>query len=144
MGRTLWVATIEAMATGTPVLGTPRGAAPEIVLDGVTGFIRDTPLAMAAGLSECATLTRADCRRSTETTFSARRMVREHVWSSMNNAWPGNLAPLMFRSGGSSGSGSRAASWGITDATPPGRPGRLREYARQAAIAHENQPCCLP
>ncbi|RAX47324.1 hypothetical protein DQ353_19000 [Arthrobacter sp. AQ5-05] len=34
---------IEAMATGTPVISTPRGAAPEIVEDGATGFIRDTP-----------------------------------------------------------------------------------------------------
>jgi glycosyltransferase involved in cell wall biosynthesis len=70
---------IEAMATGTPVLSTSRGAAPEIIDDGVTGFIRDTPRALTAALPECAKLKRSDCRRSTETTFSARRMVLEHV-----------------------------------------------------------------
>ncbi|MBV1781395.1 glycosyltransferase [Paeniglutamicibacter sp. ABSL32-1] len=70
---------IEAMATGTPVLCTSRGAAPEIVRDGVTGFIRDTTPALAAALAECANLNRADCRRAAETTFSARRMVREYL-----------------------------------------------------------------
>ncbi|MDO2935958.1 glycosyltransferase family 4 protein [Paeniglutamicibacter sulfureus] len=70
---------IEAMATGTPVLCTSRGSAPEIVADGVTGFIRDTPRALAAALPECAHLKRQDCRASTETIFSARRMALEHV-----------------------------------------------------------------
>ena len=32
---------IEAMACGTPVLATRRGAVPEVVLDGETGFVRD-------------------------------------------------------------------------------------------------------
>ena len=70
---------IEAMATGTPVVGTPRGAAPEIVEDGTTGFIRDTPKALAAALARCPELRRADCRAATETQFSAGRMVREHL-----------------------------------------------------------------
>ncbi|MFL4476013.1 glycosyltransferase family 4 protein [Paeniglutamicibacter sp. MACA_103] len=70
---------IESLAAGTPVLSTSRGAAPEIVSDGFTGFLRDTPRALAAALPDCANLSRADCRRSTETTFSARRMVGEHV-----------------------------------------------------------------
>lgn len=70
---------IEAMATGTPVLSTHRGAAPEIVRDGVTGFLRDKTKALAAALPDCATLDRAACRKSTETQFSAGRMVLEHV-----------------------------------------------------------------
>ncbi|MDQ0096130.1 glycosyltransferase family 4 protein [Paeniglutamicibacter psychrophenolicus] len=70
---------IEAMATGTPVVSTPRGAAPEIVADGVTGFIRDTPKSLAAALARCPELRRADCRAATETQFGARRMVDEHV-----------------------------------------------------------------
>ncbi len=70
---------IEAMATGTPVLSTLRGAAPEIVVDGVTGFLRETPKALAAALPGCAQLDRGNCRRATETTFGIRRMVGEHV-----------------------------------------------------------------
>jgi glycosyltransferase involved in cell wall biosynthesis len=31
---------IEAMACGTPILATDRGSVPEVVVDGVTGFIR--------------------------------------------------------------------------------------------------------
>lgn len=70
---------IEAMATGTPVVSTSRGSAPEIVQDGATGFIRDTTTGLAAALGQCSTLDRAAARRSTETRFSAERMVREHV-----------------------------------------------------------------
>ena len=70
---------IEAMATGTPVVSTSRGSAPEIVQDGATGFIRDTGASLAVALGQCGTLDRAAARRSTETKFSAQRMVREHV-----------------------------------------------------------------
>lgn len=70
---------IEAMIAGTPVLSTSRGAALEIVVDGVTGFLRDTPRALADAQPECANLSRANCRRSTETTFSVRRMVGKHM-----------------------------------------------------------------
>ncbi|EMQ99926.1 glycogen debranching N-terminal domain-containing protein [Paeniglutamicibacter gangotriensis] len=70
---------IEAMATGTPVVSTSRGSAPEIVQDGVTGFIRDTGASLALALGQCGTLERAAARRSTETKFSAARMVGEHV-----------------------------------------------------------------
>ena len=31
---------IEALACGTPVVGTPRGSVPELIVDGVTGFVR--------------------------------------------------------------------------------------------------------
>ena len=70
---------IEAMATGTPVVSTARGSAPEIVADGVTGFIRDTPKALAEALLKCPELRRAACREATENQFAAARMVRDHV-----------------------------------------------------------------
>lgn len=70
---------IEALACGTPVLVTPRGAAPEIVDDGVTGFVRSRVGELAAVVPAVAALDRRACRRAVENHFSAARMVAEHV-----------------------------------------------------------------
>ena len=40
----------EALACGTPVVGSPYGAAPEIVDDGVTGFLRESDDALVEAL----------------------------------------------------------------------------------------------
>ena len=78
---------IEALATGTPVVGTPVGSAPEVVDHGVTGFL--APLAeLPALLLGAAALSRAACRASVEERFSSDRMVADHLelfarsWSS--------------------------------------------------------------
>jgi len=70
---------IEALACGTPVVATSSGAAPEIVRDGVTGFIRDSETALAAVLDQVGHLPRQACRDDVERRFSLRRMVAEHV-----------------------------------------------------------------
>lgn len=69
---------IEALATGTPVVGTPVGSAPEIVEQGITGFLG--PLAeLPALLPQAAALSRPACRASVEKRFSADRMVADHL-----------------------------------------------------------------
>lgn len=70
---------IEALAAATPVVATPCGAAPEIVDEAVTGFLRRDPGGLAAGLTRVGELDRAECRRSAEERFSASRMVSEHL-----------------------------------------------------------------
>ncbi|WP_139006599.1 glycosyltransferase family 4 protein [Arthrobacter crystallopoietes] len=70
---------IEAMATGTPVIATLRGSAPEIIEDGVTGFLRRGNHQLAAALQQAAALDRRRCRQVTETYFSAARMAEEHL-----------------------------------------------------------------
>ena len=70
---------IEALATGTPVVATPSGAAPEIVADGVTGILGADETSLVAALGRLDHLDRAACRRSVEERFSARRMVADHV-----------------------------------------------------------------
>jgi glycosyltransferase involved in cell wall biosynthesis len=70
---------IEALACGTPVLAFPEGAAPEIVEDGVTGFLCDDEEAMAQRIGEAAALERGACRNAVETYFSTKRMVDEHL-----------------------------------------------------------------
>ena len=69
---------IEAMACGTPVLASPCGAAPEIVRDGVTGYICHDADEMAARLDDVADLDRRDCRVSVEQYFSTDRMVSDY------------------------------------------------------------------
>jgi glycosyltransferase involved in cell wall biosynthesis len=70
---------IEALATGTPVVTTPSGAAPEIVDDGVTGYLRAGCAGLAEALLAAADLDRAACRAATESRFSTDRMVSDHV-----------------------------------------------------------------
>jgi glycosyltransferase involved in cell wall biosynthesis len=70
---------IEALATGTPVVATPLGAAPEIVEPGVTGYLADTPAQLAAMLGRAAALDRRAVRASAERRFSAERMVEDHL-----------------------------------------------------------------
>ena len=73
------LAVVEAMATGTPVITYPRGAMPEVVDDGVTGFLVDGPDQAAAVVDRIVDLDRAVIRRVAETRFSAARMVEDYV-----------------------------------------------------------------
>lgn len=70
---------IEALACGTPVLTRRAGAAPEIVEDGVTGFVCDSDQALVGRVAQIDTLDRAACRAAVDGHFSAARMVDEHV-----------------------------------------------------------------
>ncbi|WLQ07379.1 glycosyltransferase family 4 protein [Arthrobacter oryzae] len=70
---------IEALATGTPVVGTGSGAAPEIVDDGVTGYLRSGIGELADALSLAPGLDRRACRRAAGLRFSTGRMVADHI-----------------------------------------------------------------
>ena len=70
---------IEALACGTPVIATPRGAVAEIVTDGETGFIREADDCLAEAVANVGCIDRRRCRLQVESCFSAERMVRDHV-----------------------------------------------------------------
>lgn len=70
---------IEAMASGTPVIATPRGAVPEIVDHGRTGFLGTDVDEMADAVGRLGTIDRGVCRAAVEARFTARRMVADHV-----------------------------------------------------------------
>jgi glycosyltransferase involved in cell wall biosynthesis len=70
---------IEALATGTPVVATPAGSAPEIVDDGVTGHLRTGRASLASALLDAVQLDRGACRAAAARRFSTERMVGEHV-----------------------------------------------------------------
>jgi glycosyltransferase involved in cell wall biosynthesis len=69
----------EAMACGTPVIGTRRGSVPEVVTEGETGFVCDTVGEMAAAVEQIPNLDRAACRRRCETHFSARAITDAYL-----------------------------------------------------------------
>ena len=68
----------EAMAAGTPVIGTPRGSLPELVEHGVTGFLGETDDALAAFVGRVAEIDRAGCRRRVELLYGFERMVEDY------------------------------------------------------------------
>jgi glycosyltransferase involved in cell wall biosynthesis len=70
---------IEALACGTPVVGTPRGSVPELIVDGVTGFVRGDEADLAGALRCVGELDRGRCRKEAEERFSTDRMVDEHL-----------------------------------------------------------------
>jgi glycosyltransferase involved in cell wall biosynthesis len=70
---------IEALAAGTPVVATPMGSVPEIVDDGVTGFVRASERDLAVSLLRAGELDRGACHRAARQRFSLERMVADHV-----------------------------------------------------------------
>ncbi len=73
---------IEAMLSGCPVVAFPRGSVPEIVEEGVTGFVAQSADEMAEIIRPGGRLEGFDrlrCRERAVERFSRERMVREHV-----------------------------------------------------------------
>ena len=81
---------LESLATGTPVVGTPAGAAPEIVDDGTTGFLRTGRRALLDALLSVGDLDRRACRAAVEQRFTARRMAQRHLttFDEVTARWP--------------------------------------------------------
>lgn len=73
------LAMIEAMACGTPVIAMRNGSVPEVVDEGVTGFIVATEEAAAAAAGRLHELDRERIRCIFEERFTARRMARDYV-----------------------------------------------------------------
>lgn len=68
--------TIEALACGTPVIATPRGAVPEIVTHGETGFIVSSEDGMAEAIKRADEISPERCREEAERRFSPAVMTR--------------------------------------------------------------------
>lgn len=70
---------VEALASGTPVISYPRGAAPEIIEDGVTGYMCQDEAGMVEAFGKLDRLDRSACRRAFEKRFTTQRMVEDHL-----------------------------------------------------------------
>ncbi len=69
---------IESLATGTPLIASRSGALPEIVEEGIDGFVVDDPIAGAAAVAHIAQLDRARIRARALERFSAARMLDDY------------------------------------------------------------------
>jgi len=70
---------VETLACGTPVLGANSGSVPEIVVDGVTGFLCDGVEDAVARVPKLASLDRRACRKRVEECFTVERMIDRYA-----------------------------------------------------------------
>ncbi len=70
---------IEALACGTPVIAMNRGAMPEIIEHGVTGFLADDENEFIDYMQRIDEINPKECRRSVRERFSADTMAKEYL-----------------------------------------------------------------
>ncbi len=70
---------IEAMACGAPVIAFNRGAVPELIEDGVTGFVVEDETSAVGAVRHLSRLSRTMIRERFEQRFTARRMARDYL-----------------------------------------------------------------
>jgi glycosyltransferase involved in cell wall biosynthesis len=70
---------IEAMACGAPVIAYNRGSVPEIIEEGLTGFIVEDEVGAVAAVQHLPRLSRTAIRRRFEQRFTARRMAEDYL-----------------------------------------------------------------
>ncbi|HEX3882464.1 MAG TPA: glycosyltransferase family 4 protein [Stellaceae bacterium] len=73
------LAMIEAMACGTPVIAFRNGSVPEVIDDGITGFIVEDEEGAVAAIEHVRGLDRAQIRRVFDERFTARRMAEDYI-----------------------------------------------------------------
>jgi len=89
-----WVM-IEAMACGTPVIAYNRGSVPEIIDEGLTGFIVEDETSAVSAVNRLSGLSRHAIRKQFETRFT-------------HTAWRSIISPSIAADGGPR---SHASSW---------------------------------
>src|SRR6476469_5561416 len=70
---------IEAMACGTPVIAYNRGSVPEVIDEGLTGFIVEDETSAVSAVGRLSQLSRAKIRKRFEERFTARRMALDYL-----------------------------------------------------------------
>ncbi len=70
---------IESMACGTPVIGIKRGAVPEVIVHGKTGFIAETEEEMVQAIKRIDEIDPGVCRRYAEENFSRKNLAQNYL-----------------------------------------------------------------
>ncbi len=69
---------IESQACGTPVIAFRRGSVPELVKNGITGFVINDITEMKKAMGEIDKIDRRECRRNVELNFTTNKMLDAH------------------------------------------------------------------
>jgi hypothetical protein len=69
---------IESMLMGTPVIAFRHGSAPEVIEDGLTGYLVDSSEEMAQCIGRVRHIDRARCRERARERWCTRRMAKEY------------------------------------------------------------------
>ena len=70
---------VESLACGTPVIATRCASTPEVIDDGVTGFLCDDEDEMVGAVAKLSTIDRSECRTAAKTKFSVEVMVQNYL-----------------------------------------------------------------
>jgi len=70
---------IEALACGVPVVAHPFGSVPEIIEDGVSGFLVNNVAEAVHAVKNISRIDRRRCREGFELRFSAKRMAQDYM-----------------------------------------------------------------
>ncbi|MGH6642318.1 MAG: glycosyltransferase, partial [Bradyrhizobium sp.] len=70
---------VESLACGTPVIACNRGSMPELIDDGVTGFLVDSPDAAVDAIKRIDEIDRAACRAAVSARFTVDRMADRYL-----------------------------------------------------------------
>ena len=73
------MAFIEALACGTPVITRNCGSVPELLKDGVTGYVADTADELVEAVHKVKRISRYTCRRYAEQRFDKLRMAKDYM-----------------------------------------------------------------
>jgi glycosyltransferase involved in cell wall biosynthesis len=98
---------IEAIACGTPVIAFAKGSVPEVIDNGVSGFLVDDIAEAVATIKQLYQFDRTQARRSFERRFTIERVAREYL--DIYHALPGVLAAEQARLKEVSADGSESA-----------------------------------
>jgi glycosyltransferase involved in cell wall biosynthesis len=69
----------EAMTCGTPVIAYNKGAMPELIKDGETGFLVDNVEEAVVAVKRLSTIKRLNCRTWAVEKFSAKKMAEDYI-----------------------------------------------------------------
>jgi glycosyltransferase involved in cell wall biosynthesis len=84
---------IEAMACGTPTIAFNRGSVPEVMQEGLTGFIINTMDEAVSAVEKIASIERTACRNVFEKRFTSAHMAEQYVQVYQSMASDIHLAP---------------------------------------------------
>ena len=70
---------IESMACGTPVIAFNRGSVPEVIDEGISGFVVEDEIGAVAAVNRLNTLSRERVRQQFDKRFTSRRMAEQYV-----------------------------------------------------------------